>query len=102
MKKKIEEAIAIRDKLKIQVERGDLNSTFTRGTVTHCCTMEDSIGCWGWIELNEETSIGFKVFGEKGLRLLETMRGGSSRRVILWGELTGKPAEILVEYWMIS
>lgn len=80
----------------------DLNSVFVRGIMTHCCQLEDSIGCWGWIQLDEETSIGFKVFGDTGLQLLNTIRGGSSRRVIFWGELVGKPAEISVEYWMIS
>jgi len=100
--KSIEEAVEARDRMKARIEKGAMNSVLLRGEITHCLQLEDSIGCWGWIQVNDETAIGFKAYGDKGLRLLDVMRSGSSKRVILMGELVGKPAEISVEYWMIS
>jgi hypothetical protein len=86
----------ISEKLTAQlVGEGDINSVLVRGEVTHCAPLSDT--CFGWIRLNSETAIGFKA----GRDFLEVYRNGA-RRVIFSGELQGKPAEIIVGYWMVS
>jgi len=77
---------------------GDMNTVLVRGEITHCAPLSaGSETCFGWIRLNSETAIGFKA----GRDFLEVYRNGA-RRVIFWGELHGKPAEIIVSYWMVS
>ena len=91
------------ERIKSQCGSGDMNTILLRGDVVTCSQLEDAIGCWGWIAVDEETAIGFKVYGQSGLRFLETMtKDRSDRRVIFFGELRGKPAEVVVNFWMIS
>lgn len=105
MNEVVSNLMKLTEKVKTQLKgEGDMNTVLGRGLVTHCTPFslsEGETGCWGWIALNEETAIGFKIFGELGERFLQSFRGGSNR-AIFWGELQGKPAQIIVSYWMIS
>ena len=78
-----------------------MNHVLFTGTVTHCMRLEDSIGCWGWIQSGDETAIGFKAYGDAGIRLLEAMVATKSKRVLMTGILNGKPAELITEYWEV-
>lgn len=91
------------ERVKSQYGSGGMNTVLLRGDVVTCCELEDAIGCWGWVTVDEDTAIGFKVYGPAGLRFLATMKEGKTgRTVIFFGELHGKPAEVVVNFWMTS
>lgn len=75
------------------------NSVSMVGRIHTCVEMEDAIGCWGWIELDEHTAIGYKILGNPGRNLLNISKVG--QRVVFFGELHGKPVEIIVNSWIL-
>lgn len=72
----------------------EINTVLIRGRVLCCYPLNLMPGCWGRLEINAETVVGFQIIGQAGVSFLERR---TEKPVLFCGRLMSDGGEPVIE-----